>query len=396
MDKSIRIEFMEENKLQVIIEESGLEKSKAQVLLEKFGNYFAIAAEWEKKAQTLVVTDVGQRAEMKMAREARLFLNGKRVDIEKTRKVLKEQSLREGQTIDSIAKILTNLISPIETHLEAQERFAEIQEAKRVAALKLVREAEVLPYIEFLPMVMELGTMSEEDYGKLLNGAKLQKQAKEDEERRMEEERVARLKAELLRRERSAMMNPYNPYIGEAMPDFGTISEERFEELLNAGKAAKLSWEKKQEEIRLENERLRKEKEEADRIHREEMEKMAKERAEAVRLENEARMKLQMQLDAEKEKARKIEEERQKEAQRLEYEIWQEEIRLAREKKAAEMLAKAAAAAPDKEKLLAFADMLEGLKLPETKSPGAIEIMVVASERLMDIVGFIKRRAEQL
>lgn len=350
MDKSIKIEFMEENKLQVIIEESGLEKSKAQVLLEKFGNYFAIAAEWEKKAQTLVVTDVGQRAEMKMAREARLFLKGKRVDIEKTRKVLKEQSLREGQTIDSIAKILTNLISPIETHLEAQERFAEIQEAKRVAALKLVREAEVLPYIEFLPMVMELGTMSEEDYGKLLNGAKLQKQAKEDEERRMEEERVARVKAEAEERER----------------------------------------------IRLENERLRKEKEEADRIHREEMEKMAKERAEAVRLENEARMKLQMQLEAEKEKARKVEEERQKEAQRLEYERRQEEMRLAREKRAAEMLAKAAAAAPDKEKLLAFADMLEGIKLPETKSPGAIEIMVVASERLMDIVRFIKRRAELL
>lgn len=350
MDKSLKIEFMEENKLQVIIEESGLEKSKAQVLLEKFGNYFAIAAEWEKKAQTLVVTDVGQKTEMKMAREARLFLKEKRVDIEKTRKVLKEQSLREGQTIDSIAKILTNLISPIETHLEAQERFAEIQEAKRVAALKLVREAEVLPYIEFLPMVMELGTMSEEDYGKLLNGAKLQKQAKENAERKAEEERVARLKAEAEERER----------------------------------------------IRLENERLRKEKEEADRIHREEMERMAKERAEAVKLENEARLKLQMQLEAEKEKSRKIEEERQKEAQRLEFERKQEEMRLAREKKAAELLAKVAAAAPDKKKLNDFAEMLDNLEYPKMTTEKGLDIFEAVRDRISDISLFISQQANQL
>lgn len=350
MDKSLKIKFMEENKLQVIIEESGLEKSKAQVLLEKFGNYFAIAAEWEKKAQTLVVTDVGQKTEMKMAREARLFLKEKRVDIEKTRKALKEQSLREGQTIDSIAKILTNLISPIETHLEAQERFAEIKEAKRVAALKLVREAEVLPYIEFLPMVMELGTMSEEDYGKLLNGAKLQKQAKEDAERKAEEDRVARIKAEAEERER----------------------------------------------IRLENERLRKEKEEADRIHRAEMEKMAMERAEAVKLENEARMKLQMQLEAEKEKARKIEEERQKEAQRLEFERKQEEMRLAREKKAAEMLAKVAAAAPDKKKLNDFAEMLDNLEYPKMSTPLAIESINAAQEVIATLSVSLKNQANQL
>ena len=396
MDKSLKIKFMEENKLQVIIEESGLEKSKAQVLLEKFGNYFAIAAEWEKKAQTLVVTDVGQKTEMKMAREARLFLKEKRVDIEKTRKVLKEQSLREGQTIDSIAKILTNLISPIETHLEAQERFAEIQEAKRVAALKLVREAEVLPYIEFLPMVMELGTMSEEDYGKLLNGAKLQKQAKEDAERKAEEERVAQELKKTVYLQRSKDLSPFVPYLTWVIPDLKNMSDKEFEDVMAAAKQMKAEWLEKQEKARIENERLRKEKEDADRIHREEMEKMAKERAEAVKLENEARMKLQMQLEAEKEKARKIEEQRQKEVQRLEFERKQEEMRLAREKKAAEMLAKVAAAAPDKKKLNDFAEMLDNLEYPKMSTPLAIESINAAQEVIATLSVSLKNQANQL
>jgi len=53
-----------------------------------------------------------------------------RIEIEKTRKALKEQSLRKGQAIDSIAKYLTSLVSPIEEYLKQQEDFAEIQAAK--------------------------------------------------------------------------------------------------------------------------------------------------------------------------------------------------------------------------------------------------------------------------
>ena len=49
-----------------------------------------------------------------MAREGRLFLAQKRIDVEKARKALKEQSLRKGQAIDAIAKFLTSLIEPTE------------------------------------------------------------------------------------------------------------------------------------------------------------------------------------------------------------------------------------------------------------------------------------------
>ena len=117
-----------ENQLEVIVKESKLETTKAKYILDNFQNYFEIAAEWEKKAKSLIVTNETQTAEMDMARTGRLFLKEKRLAIEKARKELKEQSLREGKAIDGIANVLKGLIVPIEESLEQQEKFVEIQE----------------------------------------------------------------------------------------------------------------------------------------------------------------------------------------------------------------------------------------------------------------------------
>lgn len=134
------------NQLSVMVQESGLEPSKAQYILENFQDYFALAAEWEKKAKTLVVTSHLQRTDMAMAREGRLFLREKRLAIESSRKKLKEQSLREGKAIDGIANVLKALIEPIEDYLERQERFIEIEqeraEAQQRAEIERRMEAE--------------------------------------------------------------------------------------------------------------------------------------------------------------------------------------------------------------------------------------------------------------
>ncbi len=107
----------EETKLEIIVRDSGLDSTKANILLMQFQDYFKMAAEWEVKAKAIVVTDDTQVGDMQMARAGRLFLKEKRVSIEKTRKTLKEQSLREGKAIDGIANILKALIAPIEEHL---------------------------------------------------------------------------------------------------------------------------------------------------------------------------------------------------------------------------------------------------------------------------------------
>jgi hypothetical protein len=86
--------------LVVLIEKSGLSQIQKNLMTEKFGEAFKIAKEWEEKACAIEVTDANQTADMKMARVGRLFLREKRIAIEKTRKEMKESSLREGKAID--------------------------------------------------------------------------------------------------------------------------------------------------------------------------------------------------------------------------------------------------------------------------------------------------------
>lgn len=134
---------MEENNLAVIVKDSGLEPTKAQFILEKFHDYFNIAAEWEAKAKTIVVTNENQQADMKMARVGRLFLRDKRLSIEKSRKELKEQALREGKAIDGIANVLKALIVPIEEYLDKQERFVEIRAAEKAEQERIAMEKRI-------------------------------------------------------------------------------------------------------------------------------------------------------------------------------------------------------------------------------------------------------------
>jgi len=138
--------MIEESKeLTTLVQESGLEPTKAQYLLDHFSSYFAIAADWEVKARVITVTADTQVAEMKMAREGRLFLRAKRIEVENARKKLKEQSLRESKAIDGIANVLKALIVPIEEYLDEQEHFVEKKraledEARRIEALKALAE----------------------------------------------------------------------------------------------------------------------------------------------------------------------------------------------------------------------------------------------------------------
>lgn len=122
------------------MKESGLEKTKADIILTKFQDYFKLADDWEKKAKQIVVKNETQEVEMKMARTGRLFLREKRTAIEDTRKELKEQSLREGKAINGIANVLKALIVPIEEYLEKQEKFIEIQEEKRNESKRIEEE----------------------------------------------------------------------------------------------------------------------------------------------------------------------------------------------------------------------------------------------------------------
>lgn len=342
--------LQEQNQLSVIINESGLEQTKGQILLDKFSDYFKIAAEWEAKINSLNVTDVTQKAEMKMAGEARKFLKAKRTDIEKTRKELKEQSLREGQTIDSIARVLKNLIEPLEEKAEEIEKFAERKEAERVEALRIERLFELQKYDFQYNTGFDLGNMDEAMYQSLLAGCKKTYEDRIEAERKAEEEKIARAKAEAEERER----------------------------------------------IRLENERLKKEAEERERIHAEERrkaeaerkafeEKARKEREEAeaiARKEAEERKRVEAELKAkEEEEKRKIAEAKSK---------------ADAEEKARKEVERKAKNAPDKVKIEELKVRIENIELPSVKSEEAQAIVNDVKALLSKVSQHIQSKASLL
>lgn len=349
IEMEVEVQENKENKLMQIVSTSGLEQAKAQYILEKFQGYFKIAAEYEALAKTLVVTSADQIPIMRMAREGRLFLKAKRVDIEKTRKELKEQSLREGKTIDGIANVLKGLIEPTEEYLERQEKFVEIREEERRAGLKAARIPE-LTVLGLVPEFYDLANMSEEAYAEVIKSAKDAIAAKEEAERKAEQERIER--------------------------------------------------EAEEKRIRQENERLRKEAEETERRNREawakaeaERKRVAAEAEAKFKAEREAREREAAKLKKEAdEKLRKEREEREKLASQLKAKAEAE----AKEKKRIADEEKKAKRAPDKEKLLSLGKRIVTIELPEVKSEEAGEILQEVCLMLGKVNHFIKTKTLEL
>ncbi|MBT9161327.1 MAG: hypothetical protein DDT26_02632 [Dehalococcoidia bacterium] len=259
-----------QSQFELVVRDTGLAPAKAQVLLANFQHYFELAGEWEQRAKTLVVMDETQTVVMKLARAGRLHLREKRLAIERTRKELKEQSLREGKAIDGIANILKALIIPIEEYLGQQENFVQLREAERAEAKRI------------------------------------------EDERFAEEARIAAEKAE---------------------------AEERIR-------------------IRLENERLRAEAQEHEKVLRAEREAAEAAKAEAQRLANLERRKHEDEMALERAKAeqerRKIEEELQKVRDT-------EQQKIAEEKRRIEALKQAS----DGEKLEQLAEDIGNILFPD-------------------------------
>lgn len=194
-----------ENKLQVILTQHALPQTKSEAIKAKFDNFFTQVSEWEVRLSTLSVTNVEQKAEIKMADEARKFLKNKRVEIEKTRKTLKEDALREGQTIDAIAKILINLILPLEERAEEMAKFAE-REAARIKQERFSERMDKLMPFGVAVNSAIISDMDDSTFDSFLSGViqkdKEQKEADaKAEAERIECERLEAEQREYVRRE---------------------------------------------------------------------------------------------------------------------------------------------------------------------------------------------------
>lgn len=327
-----------DNQLTTIIESSQLDKTKAQIILDQFTGFMERASALEAKARSIVVTDENQTDKMEEAKVARLELKNIRVNAEKTRVALKEQSLREGKAIDGIANVIKAIVVPIEEYLEKQEKFAEEKQKEREFEKYMERCKLLQPYVEHTD-IYHLKAISDEAFEALLIDRKKDCEQKQEYARIQEEARIKKEKEEQEERERIRIEN----------------------EKLKKELAEKEAKEKKEKE---EQEKIRQaEKAKADAI-------LAKEKAEKEKLEKELKDK--------KDEEARIKKEQEAEQKRIKKE---QEDKLK---------------APDKEKLKELGLRIVSLELPECQSEEGKNVLKTVNEMLSNISAYIRENTINL
>lgn len=341
----------DQNKLATIVKQSGLtESSKIDELMKNFTGYFNDAKAIVKGSKDIVVTDESQTDIMVQAREQRLELKRVRVEVEKTRKQLKEQSLREGKAIDGIANVIKALIVPVEQHLEKQEKFIETQEELRIEKQYSERVEKLSKYADDLSMY-NVKDMSDEAFEILLAGYKKASDDKIAAEEQAEKDRLKKEKKDKLHNARKNKLIPIWSHLEleRQKADFGELSEKEFNIILSETFEAKKVYDYNQDQLRKENEKMKK--------------KLDKER-------------------------------KAKEAQ-LRKEFAEKGMAEAKEKAEAEAKQKALLA-PDKVKLNVLADQLDKVELPAVQTNQANEILRMTRLNLSNTTDFLREKAKAL
>ena len=299
--------------LSVITEKSGLEKKTTDEIAKKFSEFFTTAKEWKQKIEGLQITSVEQKAEMKMARDARLFLKNTRILAQKEadimRLIIKERMAKdvsEDKFVVECFRLVENAFKNIEKIAQDKEDFAEKLEQERKDKLKAERIEILTPLSEFVPMGLNLADMSEDDFSKLVNGANLQKEAKEQADKKAKQEAIELENAYKLYNERKNKLIPYWNFLkeGQADTDFSQLPEDSFNIIFNEVVEAKKEYDSKLEQLKLE-------KEKADAERKKEAENqaaiIAKQKADAEKMQAELKAKKDAEEKAKAEEEAKLE-----------------------------------------------------------------------------------------
>ncbi len=310
--------------------------------------YLAQAEALRHTAETLTVTAIEDIAGQTLARNTRLSLRSIRIETEKRRVAMVEDMTKETRRINAAAKAVKDFIEPLEERLLEQEQFVDREKERLLDARRQARLTELAPFLTSQPPV-DVGLMETDVYRSFLSDAKDLHALKLQRERAAEEVRLAKEKAD---------------------------AEER-------------------EKMRVENERLKAEAEAREAEALKEREAAAAKQRE---IEAAASKELKEAADAlaKEREAREAAERRQQQAADAEQRRLNAELRAEEARKAAEaQAARKAAAAPDKQKLVAFVSLIQALPVPML-SAGNHHIQTDLIRRLAGAVTWIKAQADEI
>lgn len=337
------------NELQLVIEQEKIAPTQAEFLLENFKNIFETAKEYEIKAREIKITDVSQVKEMQEARAIRLELKNLRVNADKKRKELKEESLRTGKAIQGIYNVVEALIVPMEKYLENQEKFAERIKEQEKTELAIKRQELLIKYVEDIS-VYNLKEMSKAGFNELLKSSEIAYNNRIAAEQKEEQDRIEKQQKLELHRNRKDLLIPYWAFLdGVDLNDLSVLDEEQFKKVLAQAKIKQTAYDKEQKE---KDALLKKQQEEIDEQNRKQQE--INERITKEKLEQE-----------------------EKERKELE------------NKRQAQL-------APDKDKLASLANSLMLIEYPELKDEKAIEILDNVKELIKKVNIYIVKNINNI
>ena len=373
----------------VVVKQNNLQPDTALSLQTTFAPLFAQARGVIEKSKGIVVTDANQKLEIKMARACRLELKAIRVAGDKLRKEVKEESLRRSKAIDGFGNILEDVIRTEEDRLQKQEDFAAIQEQERKTALKEARE-KVLLGIQVDPNLYSLADMTETTFQQLVEGTKLARAAEAERVRKAEAEKIEREAKDAADREAQRLENDRLRKEAEEKEAALKVERERVaQEKADAEAKAKLERELADRELkRLNDEKV------ATGLAAIAEQKRFNEAAVAERKKIEAAnakkiAELKRAADA-REAAQRIEKEK------IEADLKAERDAQAKRKADAEEAAHKAAAAPDKDKLLNYANAIRALEVPTFSTDAAQAVGTVIVSQRDKFVQWLESKTEAL
>lgn len=336
--------------------------------LKKFSIADSTIAGWSKEFMPLKIDGIKDREGYEKVREARIFMKGRRVEVQKTSKLLKEDALKFQRAVNAEEARIIALMDPIESYLSDQEEAYETEKER------IKQEKERAEQLRF----------NQRNVALLSNGC---------------------------------AFNGDTYSIGEhsiMQSDIRFISDEAFEGFFEKVKAEH----QKELDAKAEQERLQRE--EAERLaeERKELEKMRaeqeKQRAEIQRQQDEIeaekrrheqekrdhenkiqQAELQKQRDAELKKAQE-ESAKKAKAELLEKQRLEAERKAETERKAKAREARLEALKPVKQKLTDFANSIQAIEVPVLNDVEADAILLAAKGLLEKVVNYINEKKESL
>lgn len=343
----------------------GLEESKAKEIEALFLPMLKKMSELENEYNDILKNEINPET-CQRAKDLRLSYVKIRTGTADIHKKAKEFYLNGGRFVDGWKNAQLFASGEKEKTLKAIEDHFENQEKERIEKLRTTRIELLRPYTDIEPLA--LGHMEQSVFDNYLTGVKLAHEQRIAAERKAEEDRIAREKAEAEARELQRLEN------------------------IRLKKEA----EEKEKALAIEREKVRKENEEKERLAEIERKKAAKILADQKAKADKERAELLAKAEAERIEKERLEKEIADKKAADEKIKRDAELKLQAEQKAKEKAEKAAKLAPDKTKLLAFAQIINDLPRPDVKSIEAANIATNVNTMLVKVANYIKENINTL